>query len=151
MIQIGAESFHPQLLKRWKKRHNAEQLETVLDALDKTGLDYNVFHIWTDYYSTVAEITESAKLLVQTAEKHIRMRIASTPFMIPLYGTEIQKDLEKTQHYCGKHFTDYESAHPELLPKGVSELAEKLDEVFQDTLYLEKRQNALERAAEFLI
>ncbi|MCL2743550.1 MAG: radical SAM protein, partial [Planctomycetaceae bacterium] len=150
MIQIGAETFHPQLLKRWKKRHNAEQLETVLDALDKTDMDYNVFYIWTDYHSTFAEITESAELLIASAQKHRQMRIASTPFMIPLYGTEIQRDLEKIRNYRGKHWTDYEVAHPELLPKEVAELAEMLDEMFQDAFYLEKRQEVLKTAEKII-
>jgi hypothetical protein len=32
MIQLGAETFHPEVLARWHKRHDLRQLNTVLDA-----------------------------------------------------------------------------------------------------------------------
>ncbi|MDR0337247.1 MAG: radical SAM protein [Planctomycetaceae bacterium] len=150
MIQLGAESFHPELLRRWDKRHTPEQLATVLDALEKTGQDYNIFHILTDYHSTLGELREATQLLINSARKYQRMRIASTPFMIPLYHTELRRELEFLGRLKINHFTDYEIPHPEWMDSFVVQWADKIDEVLQDTLYPQRRDAALEIAEKML-
>ena len=143
MIQLGAESFHPALLRRWNKRHTTEQLETVLTALDATGQDYNVFHLQTDYRTTLDELLESSDLLLRATKRHQRMRIASSPLTIPLYDTDIRRELEYTGKFRAKDFTAYETPCPELLSPDVLELAERLDEALQGALHLPSRAEAL--------
>ena len=94
MIQLGAESFHCEVLRRWRKRHTIRQLETVLDALDTTGQDYGVFILWTDFETTVEELLDSLWLLARAAWRHPRMRIASSPYTIPLYESDVRRRLE---------------------------------------------------------
>lgn len=150
MIQLGAESFHADLLRRWQKRHSLEQLETVLDALDKTGQDYNVFQILTDFDSTLTETREAVRLLIKAARKHPAMRIASTAFMIPLFDCQIRRDLEIAGRIQAGHFTDYERPQPDWMNQELVEFAEQIDEVLQDALYPEKREEALVAAQTIL-
>lgn len=150
MIQLGAESFHPKLLRRWNKRHTVQQLEAVLDGLDRCGQDYNVFHILTDYDSTVDEVRETTTLLLETAARHPKMRIASTAFMIPLYGTKLQQDLERSGRMNIGHFTDYEQAHPEWMDPEVVRFAEKIDDALQQALYPELREQSLQAVQNIL-
>ncbi len=124
MIQLGAESFHPDVLRRWNKRHTLEQLETVLEALDATRQDYTVFHIQADYFTTPGELRASTRLLLDAASRHRRMRIASSPLMIPLYDTDIRRQLTFSQQQSIRDFTDYERPHPEWLAPS---LAEEID------------------------
>jgi hypothetical protein len=145
MIQLGAESFHPELLRRWNKRHTPEQLETVLNALDNTGQDYNIFHILTDYHSTLQELHEATFLLLYSAHRHWRMRIASAPFMIPLYDTEVRRELGFLGRLKINDFTDYETPHPEWMNPVVAQWADKIDEALQNTLYPQQRDDALEK------
>ncbi|MDR2116849.1 MAG: radical SAM protein [Planctomycetaceae bacterium] len=144
MIQLGAESFHPELLRRWNKRHTPEQLQTVLDALEKTKQDYTIFHILTDYHSTFQELREATKLLLHSAQQHPRMRIASAPFMIPLYHTDLRRELDFLQRLKINNFTDYEIPHPEWMDALVVQWADKIDEALQNALYPKHRNTALE-------
>jgi hypothetical protein len=150
MIQLGAESFHPILLRRWNKRHSPEQLETVLDALEKTGQDYNVFHILTDYHSTLSELAEATTLLLRSAQRHKRMRIASAAFMIPLYDTDLRRELDFLGRLKINHFTDYEMPHPEWMNPDVVAWADKIDEALQDALYPQRRDTALDNVTKIL-
>jgi len=148
MIQLGAESFHPELLRRWNKRHTPQQLETVLNALDQTGQDYNVFHLQTDYRTTLDELRESTDLLLRAAKRHRRMRIASSPLTIPLYDTDTRRELEFLGKFRAKSFTDYEMPRPELMNTEVLKLAEQIDEALQEALYLPNREAALQRVGQ---
>lgn len=150
MIQLGAESFHPELLRRWRKRHTPRQLETVLSALDRTGQDYNVFQILTDYDSTLPELRETVRLLLDAAYRHPRMRIASSPFMIPLYDTDVRRELAWRGRLRVRGYTDYETPHPEWMDPAVVALADRLDEALQDALYPARREDALLRVEEIL-
>lgn len=150
MIQVGGESFHPAMLRRWNKRHTVQQLETVLDALEKTEQDYNLFYILTDYDTTVQELYETTALLLCSARKHRRMRIAVTPFMIPLFDTDLRRGLEFQGVLNFKHFTNYEVPHPELMNPQVVSLVDRLDEVLQDALYLPKKNEALNKVETIL-
>ena len=94
MVQLGGESFNPPLLARWRKRHNLAQLETVLEALDRTGQDYTVFQLLTDFDSTPEELVQTVRRLALAAFRHRRMRIASSPFTIPLYDSHTRETLE---------------------------------------------------------
>ncbi|MDR1964978.1 MAG: hypothetical protein LBQ50_14500, partial [Planctomycetaceae bacterium] len=145
MIQVGAESFHPDLLRRWNKRHTTEQLETVLDTLEKTGQDYNVFHILTDYHSTLVELREAVFLLLHSARRHRRMRIASSPFMIPLYDTDLRRELRFLGRLQINNLTDYETPHPEWMNPHVARWADKIDEILQNALHPQLRDNALQK------
>jgi hypothetical protein len=47
----------------------------VLDALEKTGQDYNIFHILTDYHSTLPELREATQLLLYSARRRIKQQL----------------------------------------------------------------------------
>jgi hypothetical protein len=109
MIQLGAESFHGELLLRWHKRHSVEQLRTVLDALDATRQDYGVFILLSDFDSTPEEVVDAVRLLAVEAFRRRRMRIASSPFTIPLFDSDTRKCLDYGGRLGGgriRHFTD---------------------------------------------
>jgi len=151
MVQLGAESFNDDVLRRWSKRHNLAQLNTVLDALDTTGQDYTVFQLLTDFDTTPQELVETLRLLVLAALKHPRMRVASNPYTIPLYDSETRQILE----YRGwltpervRHFTDYERIQPGWMEPLVAELADQADAELQWSLMPHERDAALVQAME---
>ncbi len=146
MVQLGAESFHPDLLARWHKRHGVAQLETVLDALDATRQDYTVFQLLSDYDSTPFEVLDAVWLLVRAGFRHRRMRIASSPFTMPLYDSDTRRLLE----FGGwlppgriADFTDYERPHPEWMDPLAAELADLADAELRFALEPEHRDAAL--------
>jgi len=146
MVQLGAESFNRELLARWRKRHNVDQLNTVLDALDATRQDYTVFQILTDFDTTPEELVDTLRLLILNAYRHRRMRIASSPFTIPLYDSQTRKRLE----YQGlltpdrvRHFTDYERPQPGWMDPLAAELADLADAELRWTLQPPRRDAAL--------
>jgi hypothetical protein len=154
MVQLGAESFHPELLARWHKRHNVAQLNAVLDALDTTRQDYTVFQLLTDFDTTPEELVETLRLLILGAYKHRRMRIASSPFTIPLYDSDTRKLLE----YGGRlepgrvgHFTDYERPQPGWMDPLSAELADLADAELRFAIQPELREGALYSAFEAVL
>jgi hypothetical protein len=151
MVQLGAESFHPEPLARWRKRHNVEQLNVVLDALDRTGQDYTVFQLLTDFHTTPKELLESLRLLILNAFRRRRMRIASSPFTIPLYDSDARKGLEFGGRLAaGKvcHFTDYERPQPGWMDPLAAELADLADAELRFALEPGHRDGALLAAME---
>ncbi len=147
MVQLGAESFNPELLTRWHKRHNVGQLGVVLNALDGTNQDYTVFQLLTDYDSRPEELIETLRLLVVGAYRHRRMRIASSPFTIPLYDSDTRRLLEFGRRLPSvDHFTDYERPHPEWMDPLAAELADLADAELQHALHLAHRDGALRAA-----
>ncbi|HBT77068.1 MAG TPA: hypothetical protein DEB39_09110 [Planctomycetaceae bacterium] len=150
MIQLGAESFHPEMLERWNKRHTLDRLEKVLDALDGTRQDYTVFHIQADYHTTLVELRESTRLLLETARRHPAMRIASSPLMIPLYDTDIRRQLTRPQLASIRDFTDFERPHPEWLVPAIADLIDRIDEHLQHALYPTGRDRALAEVASLI-
>jgi hypothetical protein len=154
MIQLGAESFHDSLLLRWRKRHNLAELEAVITELDRTRQDYTVFQILTDFESTPAEFLESLRLLVRAAFRHRRMRIASGPYTIPLYESDLRKTLEhggRIPHQPAVHFTDYECPQPRWMDPLVAELADLADAELHFSLMPEHRDAALVQAFEVVV
>ncbi|MHB8898182.1 MAG: B12-binding domain-containing radical SAM protein [Thermoguttaceae bacterium] len=146
MVQLGAESFNPALLARWHKRHNLAQLECVLDALDSTRQDYTVFQLLTDFDTTAAELIETLRLLILAGLTHPRMRIASSPYTIPLYDSDTRRSLELAGRLPPGHvgdFRDYERAHPEWMDPLVADLADLADERLHWTLNPQTRGGAL--------
>jgi radical SAM superfamily enzyme YgiQ (UPF0313 family) len=145
MIQLGAESFHPSVLARWRKRHNLEQLTTTLDALDKTGQDYTVFQLLTDFETDAEEFVETMRRLILNALSHPKMRIASSPFTIPLYDSDTRRLLEYRGFLVDRvhHFTDYERPQPGWMDPLVAELADLADAELQWALQPEQRDGAL--------
>jgi len=146
MVQLGAESFHPELLARWNKRHGVAQLETVLDALDRTRQDYTVFQLLSDYESTPGEVLDAVWLLVRAGFRHRRMRIASSPFTIPLYDSDTRRVLEFSGRLSSEHisdFTDFERPHPEWMDPLAAELADLADAELRYALEPEHRDAAL--------
>jgi len=146
MVQLGAESFNRELLARWRKRHRIDQLDTVLDALDATRQDYTVFQILTDFDTTPEELVETLRLLILNAYRHRRMRIASSPFTIPLYDSETRMRLEcrgllTPDRVC--HFTDYERPQPGWMDPLAAELADLADAELRWTLHPSRRDAAL--------
>ena len=150
MVQLGAESFCDDVLRRWRKRHTRAQLDAVLDALDQTRQDYTVFQLLTDFDTTAAELIESLRLLVLAALRRPRMRIASSPLTIPLYDSETRKLLEYSGRLDGRvrHFTDYERVQPGWMDPLVAELADLADAELQWTLTPENRDAGLVAALE---
>jgi hypothetical protein len=154
MIQLGAETFNPDLLTRWHKRHDIHQLNTVLDALDRTRQDYTVFQLLTDQDTTADELLESLRLLILNGFKRRRMRIAITAYTIPLYDTDARRLLEY-RGFLGperiRHFTDYESPQPTWMDPLVAELADMADAELQWTLIPEQRDGALRQAFDVVL
>ena len=151
MVQLGAESFHPELLARWRKRHDLNQLNTVLDALDATRQDYTVFQLLTDFDTTPEELVETLRRLILAAYRHRRMRIASSPFTIPLYDSTTRELLEH-RGLLGpdrvRHFTDYERPQPGWMDPLAAELADLADAELQFALQPTQRDGALVSAME---
>jgi hypothetical protein len=151
MIQLGAESFHPDLLRRWHKRHTVEQLRTALDALDLTRQDYSVFILLTDFDSTPEEVIETLRLLVLEAFSRRRMRIASSALTIPLYDSDTRRLLEYGGRLADarvRHFTDYETPQPGWLDPLAADLADAADAELRFALNLPQRDGALLAAME---
>ncbi|MBN2475125.1 MAG: cobalamin-dependent protein [Pirellulales bacterium] len=154
MVQLGAESFHDDLLLRWRKRHSVRELETVLTALDATRQDYTVFQLLSDFDTTPEELIESLRRMTLSALRHRRMRIASSPFTIPLYDSEVRKRLEFDGRLCrsqATHFTDYERPQPGWMDPLTSELADLADAELQYALQPEHRNGALLQAFEAVV
>ena len=154
MIQVGGESFNPDLLARWHKRHGVGQLEVVLDALEGTRQDYGVFVLLTDFDTTPEELVDSLRLMILQALGRRRMRIASSPFTIPLYDSEIRKSLEFRGLLSGgriRHFSDYERPQPGWLDPLAAELADLADSQLQWALNLRQRDGALVQAFEVVL
>ncbi len=154
MIQLGAESFHADLLTRWHKRHTVPELETVLAALDTTGQDYTVFQLLTDFESTPEELLETLRLLIAAGYRHPRMRIASSPFTIPLYDSDTRAMLEFSGRLgkgCVRHFTDYEKPQPGWMHPLVADLADRADAQLQWALDFAHREAALGSVFEVLL
>ncbi len=146
MVQLGAESFNSQLLTRWHKRHDLTQLNSVLDALDTTRQDYTVFQLLTDFDTTAEELIETLRLLILAGFAHPRMRIASSPYTIPLYDTDTRKSLDfsgRLRRDQIRDFRDYERPHPEWMDPLVAALADLADERLHWTLNPETRDGAL--------
>lgn len=154
MVQVGGESFNPELLLRWHKRHRVEQLEVVLGALDRTRQDYTVFQLLTDYESTPEEVVETLRQLVLHASQHRRMRIASSPYTIPLYDSDTRKSLDHGGRLAGekiRHFTDYESPQPGWMDPLAADLADLADAELHWALELEHRDGALAASFEAIV
>ena len=151
MVQLGGESFNPRLLARWRKRHNLAQLETVLEALDRTGQDYTVFQLLTDFDSTPEELIQTVRRLALAAFRHRRMRIASSPFTIPLYDSRTRETLEHRGLLTPDKvadFTDYERPRPDLMDPLTAELADLADAELRFSLQPAHRDAALVSAME---
>ncbi len=154
MIQVGAESFHPEVLARWRKRHNTGQLDRVLDALETTRQDYTVFILLSDFETTPEELVETLRLLVLAALRRPRMRIASSPFTIPLFDSETRLRLEH-QGKLGpgrvRHFTDYERPQPGWMDPLTAQLADLADAELRFALEPRHRDAALVQAMEVVV
>jgi hypothetical protein len=151
MIQLGAESFHPEMLRRWHKRHTVTQLRTVLDALDATRQDYSIFILLTDFDSTPEEVIETLRLLVLEGFNRRRMRIASSAFTIPLYDSDTRRLLEYGGRPASRrigHFTDYETPQPGWLDPFSADLADAADAELRFALNLPQRDGAMMAALE---
>ncbi len=154
MIQVGAESFNPELLMRWRKRHTIGQLTTVLDALDRTRQDYAVFLLLTDFDTTPEELVETLRLLILSALPRRRMRIAGSPFTIPLFDSETRKLLEYRRFLTPEkitHFSDYERTQPGWMNPLAAELADLADSELRWALNLQQRESALVQAFEVVL
>ena len=154
MIQLGGESFHDRLLARWHKRHNVRQLETVLDAMDRTRQDYTVFQMLSDYETTAEELLDGLRLLILAALRRPRMRIASTAYTIPLYDADTRKSLEFSGRLGPgrvRHWTDYLRPQPGWMDPLVAELADLADARLAWALNLEDRGAALYEAFEAVL
>ncbi len=158
MIQLGAESFHPEVLSRWRKRHAVEELETVLSGLDATGHDYNVFILWSDFETAVEELLESLRLLAEAAWRHPKMRIASSPYTIPLYQSDLRRSLEfrsdsgglraRSRRNAPVSVWDFERPQPGWMHPVVAELADLIDESLRNALHLPTRDDAILEAVD---
>ncbi len=154
MVQLGAESFHRNLLTRWRKRHNVDQLDTVLNALDHTRQDYTAFQLLTDFETTPDELVETLRRLIVAAFSHRRMRIAASPYTIPLYESPARRRLElegKLPPGRVRDFTDYQRPQPEWMDPLAAELADLADAELQWALDPRRRDTALTTAMEAVL
>jgi hypothetical protein len=146
MIQLGVESFHPELLSRWRKRHDLVQLETVLQALEATRQDYTAFQLLTDYETTPSELLDNLWLLTLASKRFPRMRIAVNPYTIPLGGSDTKSLLDfvsdAEEDVDARPFSEYEVSHPEWMDPTTAALADLADERLQAALHSETRQSA---------
>ena len=154
MIQLGGESFHPELLTRWRKRHTVSELERAADALESTHQDYTVFILLSDFDSTPEEVVDAVWLLVRAALRRPGMRIASSPFTIPLYDSQTRRDLE----YRGllppgrvQSYRDYGRPQPGWMNPWAAQLADLADAELQFALQPAHRDAALLQAMEVLV
>ncbi len=151
MVQLGAESFDPEPLARWHKRHRVEQLHTVLDALEGTRQDYTVFILLTDFETTAEELIDGLRLLILEAFRRPGMRIAGSPLTIPLYDSEVRRRLEYGRAPAAErvhHFSNYERPQPGWLDPLVADLADRADAELHFALQPGHRDAALARAFE---
>ncbi len=149
MIQLGAESFDPRLLARWRKRHTVQQLLTVVDAMEETRQDYTVFILLSDFDSTPEELLESVRRLALAALPRRRMRIAANPFTIPLYDSETRAILEHRGFLTPervRHFLDFERPQPGWMDPLAGALAGLAGEELHWAMELPDRDPALVKA-----
>jgi len=154
MIQLGGESFHPELLARWRKRHTVAQLEQAADALESTRQDYTVFILLSDFDAPAEEVVDAVWLLCRAALRRPRMRIASSPFTIPLYDSQTRRDLE----YRGllppgrvRNYREYERPQPGWMDPWAAQLADRADAELHFAMQPAYRDAALVRAMEVLV
>jgi hypothetical protein len=148
MVQLGAESFNDEVLRRWCKRHDRRQLDAALDALDATRQDYTVFQLLTDFDTTTEELIESLRVLVVAALRRPQMLVASSPYTIPLFDSDTRKLLEHRGGLAGRvrRFSDYEQVQPGWMDPLTAELADLADAELQWATRPEHREAALLRA-----
>ena len=148
MIQLGVESFHPGLLSRWRKRHDLDQLETALQALEATRQDYTAFQLLTDYETTPSELLDNLWTLTLASQRFPRMRIAVNPYTIPLGGSDSKSLLDfasdAPDDSSVRPFTEYEVPHPEWMDPTTVAIAELADEQLQAALHTKTRENAFQ-------
>lgn len=154
MVQLGAESFHPAVLARWRKRHSADQLRQVLDTLDDAGQDYTIFVLLADFDTTPAELLQSLRLLALESLGRPKMRIAANPSTIPLYDSELRRDLQRRgllQPDRIRDFTDYERPQPGWLDPLVARMVEAADAELHFALEVEHAAAAVVGAVEAVV
>ena len=146
LVQLGGESFNPELIRRWHKRHNLEQLQTAIAGLAGSGQDFGVFILLSDYDTTAEELVETLRLLVLGGLAHRRMRLAVSPITIPLYDSDTRRSLEFAGRYIPRrieNFGDYGRPHPEWLDPLVAELLELADAELRFALEPNQKEAAL--------
>ena len=117
------------------------------------GQDYGVFILWSDFETTVEELLDSLWLLARGAWRYPKMRIASSPYTIPLFESDVRRSLEFRSD-CGslaaraKRKTpipvwEFERPQPGWMDPLVAELADLIDESLQHALNLPTRDAAI--------
>jgi radical SAM superfamily enzyme YgiQ (UPF0313 family) len=135
-VGMGAESFSHGLLYRWRKRHDPEKLDAVLDALEDTGQEYTVNLIASDFDMTPAEYVDNLALTAEKASKRRHMRVGYVPYMSPVYDSSLRKELERRGILTPDkiaHYTDYSDAHPELMDPLVVKMVDAAKGPLKDT------------------
>lgn len=133
-ICLGGESFHDGVLKRWNKRHNVKQLRAVIDAFEKTGQEYYVYMIMSDYDMKPDEYIDSLRLLASNHLKNDHMRITANRYAHLVFDSDMRKSLEFTGRLSEDkitHFSDYRKAHPELMDPFTRKLVEDSEALYQ--------------------
>ncbi len=154
LMQLGAESFNPELIRRWHKRHDVGQLQTAIDGLARSGQDFGVFMLLSDYDTTAVELVETLRLLVLNGLSHRRMRLAVSPMTIPLYDSDTRRSLEFAGRFIPERiekFNDYGRPHPEWLDPLVAELVELADAELRFALEPQQKEAALIRGFEAVL
>ncbi|MBN2293611.1 MAG: radical SAM protein, partial [Pirellulales bacterium] len=154
LVQLGAESFNPDLIRRWHKRHNLEQLQTSIEGLAASGQDFGVFILLSDYDTTAVELVETLRLLVVNGLKYRRMRLAVSPMTIPLYDSDTRRSLEFAGRFIPQrieNFCDYGRPHPEWLDPLVADLLELADTELRFALEPRQKEAALVRGFEVVL
>ncbi len=129
LVQLGAESFNPDLICRWHKRHDLGQLQTAIAGLARSGQDFGVFILLSDYDTTAVELLETMRLLVLNGLAHRRMRLAVSPLTIPLYDSDTRRSLEFAGRFIPQRIK--EEGSPQLLDQAQRAMSQILDARFQ--------------------
>ncbi|MBM3309438.1 MAG: radical SAM protein, partial [Candidatus Altiarchaeales archaeon] len=92
LVELGVETFNPELLKRMHKRHTMKQGELVLDRFDQMRMDYRVNMIMTDYETTPEEYLESLHLMLINSCKRGHMALFTTSYTTPYLSSEVGRN-----------------------------------------------------------
>ncbi|MFH1836309.1 MAG: radical SAM protein [Methanobacteriota archaeon] len=116
-VQLGVETFHPDVLKRFRKPHSTDDAQKVLDRLEAGKIGYATFQIIADDNSNPSEIVDSIRLLALQHIPRKHMIVTWNPMVIPGYETEARRSFDAIKLEPGEKpdFRFYRASHPERL------------------------------------
>jgi hypothetical protein len=107
-VHFGGESFNPEVLQRWKKRHTVDVLNKVINRMDRIGVDYVVYQLMADQESTAEEFIDTVHLQHNQAYRHPNMMLLTTMMTCPEYDSELRRRLEGKGILRPQHIQSFE-------------------------------------------